>query len=63
MKQTTRPVTWTVTMKVEPDRLVGSASTEIKMSDFGAGPIQLPILATEDRAKLFFDFVATPVPG
>ena len=63
VKETTRPVTWNVTLALEQGRLVGSASTEILMSDFGVGPLQLPILATEDQVKLFFDFVAMPVEG
>ena len=63
IKATTKPVTWNVALTVEDGRLVGSASTELMMSDFGVGPIQLPMLATEDRVKLFFDFVALPVEG
>jgi len=63
VKETTRPVTWIVTLTLEEGRLVGSASTEILMSDFGVGPIQIPTLATEDLVKLFFDFVAMPVEG
>jgi len=63
VKETTRPVTWEVTLRVEAGRMVGAASTEILMSDFGVGPIQVPILATEDNVTLFFDFVALPVEG
>ena len=63
VKETTRPLTWNVTLTLQNGRLVGSAATEILMSDFGAGPIQLPILATEDLVKLYFDFVAIPVEG
>ena len=63
VKETTRPITWSVTLTLENGRLVGSASTEINMSDFGVGPLQLPMLATEDLVKLFFDFVAMPVEG
>jgi len=63
VKETTRPVTWIVTLTLEDRRLVGAASTEILMSDFGVGPIQIPMLATEDQVKLFFDFVAMPVEG
>ncbi len=63
VREITRTVTWSVTLTLEEDQLVGSASTEILMSDFGVGPIQLPILATEDLVKLFFDFVALPVEG
>ena len=61
VKHTTKPVTWNVELKVGDKQLNGSASTQILMSDFGAGPLKLPILATEDQVKLFFDFVALPV--
>lgn len=63
VKETMRSVTWNITLMLEEGRLVGSASTEILLSDFGAGPLQLPMLATEDQAKLFLDFVALPVEG
>jgi len=58
VKETTRSVTWNVTLTLDGDRIVGTASTEILMSDFGAGPIQLAFLATEDQVNLVFDFVA-----
>ena len=60
VKQTTKPVTWNVTLKYDPQQLSGSATTNIKMSDFGVGPIQISMLATEDNVKLVFDFVAVP---
>jgi len=60
VKETTRSVTWTVTLTLDGDRIVGTASTEISMSDFGVGPIQLAFLATEDQMKLVLDFVAVP---
>ena len=60
VKQTTKPVTWNVTLKYDPQQLSGSAITNIKMSDFGVGPIQISLLATEDNVKLVFDFVAVP---
>jgi polyisoprenoid-binding protein YceI len=63
VKHTTKPVTWDVTLKVGDNQLTGSATTQILMSDFGVGPLQLPILATEDQVKLFFDFVAVPAAG
>lgn len=63
VKQTTLPITWNMTLRVEDDQLIGSATTQILMSDFGVGPIELPILATEDEVQLIFDFVATPVHG
>jgi polyisoprenoid-binding protein YceI len=60
VKETTKPVTFDVTLTVDQDKLTGSAATEILLSDFGAGPIQLAMLQTEDKAKLVFDFVAVP---
>jgi len=63
VKETTLPVTWILTLRVDDDRLAGSAATEILMSDFGVGPIQVATLVTEDLVKLYFDFVATPVEG
>ncbi len=63
VKQTTKPVTWQVQLKYDPTGLSGQATTQIKLSDFGAGPLQLPILSTEDSAKLVFDFVAVPAQG
>ena len=62
VKETTKPVTWQVTLKLTEQGLSGTASTQVKMSDFGVGPIRIAMLATEDDVKLFFDFVATPVP-
>ena len=59
VKQTTKPVTWQVTAKLDNNGISGTAITQIKMSDFGVGPIQIAMLATEDTAKLVFDFVAT----
>ena len=60
VKQTTKSVTWNVTLKYDAQQLSGSATTNIKMSDFGVGPIQISLLATEDNVKLVFDFVAVP---
>ena len=59
VKQTTKPVTWQVTAKLDNNSLSGTAIAQIKLSDFGVGPIQIAMLATEDNAKLVFDFVAT----
>lgn len=61
VRDTTLPVTWQVSLKVEQDRLVGSAQAEVLMSDYKIGPIQLAFLGTEDKVKLVFDFVAAPV--
>lgn len=58
VKQTTKPATWQVKLKLTDQGISGSASTQVKMSDFGVGPLKLPILQTEDDVKLVFDFVA-----
>lgn len=60
VKQTTKPVTWQVTLTLTEQGLKGTATTQVKMSDFGVGPITLAMLQTEDDVKLIFDFVATP---
>ena len=60
VKQTTQPVTFDVTLQANQDKLTGTASAEIVLSDFDAGPIQLAMLQTEDKAKLVFEFVALP---
>ena len=60
VKQTTKPVTWQVTLTLTDQGLKGTATTQVKMSDFSIGPIKLAMLETEDDVKLVFDFVATP---
>jgi polyisoprenoid-binding protein YceI len=60
VKQTTKPVTFDVTLTANQDKVSGTASTEVALSDFGVGPIQIAMLQTEDKAKLVFDFVALP---
>ena len=62
VKETTKPVTFDMTLQVGQDKLTGTAAAEILLSDFGAWPIQLAMLQTEDKAKLVFDFVALPAP-
>jgi polyisoprenoid-binding protein YceI len=58
VKEATRPVTWEATIKVEDGKISGTASTEVLMSDFGIGPVQMAMLSTEDEVKLYLDFVA-----
>jgi polyisoprenoid-binding protein YceI len=60
VKQTTKPVTFDVTLTADQDKLTGTAITEVLLSDFDAGPIQLAMLQTEDKAKLILEFVALP---
>ena len=50
---------WTVELTVEADRLIGKATTDILMSQFGVGPISIVgLLSTEDEMQLTLDFVA-----
>ena len=50
---------WTVELTLEADRIVGRATTDILMSDFGVGPISIVgLLSTEDEMQLSLDFVA-----
>lgn len=58
VREVTRPVSWQVTARQDGDRILGSAETQILMSDFGVGPIRISFLATEDTVRLVFDFVA-----
>ncbi|MFN8424310.1 MAG: YceI family protein [Anaerolineae bacterium] len=60
VKDVTKPVTWDVTSTLTADALTGSATTKVKMSDYGIGPIEIPMLATEDDVLLGLDFVAVP---
>ncbi|HSD82946.1 MAG TPA: YceI family protein, partial [Anaerolineae bacterium] len=60
VKETTKAVTFDVTLKADQDKVTGTATTEVLLSDFGVGPIQLAMLQTEDKAKLAFEFVALP---
>ena len=61
MRETTRPVTFDVTVSGTSQELSGEAGTTILMSDFGVGPISIAgILNTEDEVKLTFAFVARP---
>jgi polyisoprenoid-binding protein YceI len=61
IRDVTRPVEFTATVKLEGGNLVGTATTTILMSDFGFGPISIAgILNTEDEARVTLDFVARP---
>ncbi len=61
VRETKVPVTWQVKAKLDGDKLVGEATTAIKMSAFGfEAPNMANILKAEDDAKLTFKFVALP---
>jgi polyisoprenoid-binding protein YceI len=57
----TKPVTFDVTASLSGNTLSGTATTGIKMSDFGVGPITLAgMIQTQDDVKLALKFVARP---
>ncbi len=57
----TKEVAFIVTANLSGDTLTGTATTTVKLSDFGVGPISIAgILNTEDDVKLTLDFVARP---
>jgi len=57
----TKPVTFDVTASLSGTTVTGTATTTIKMSDFGVGPITLAgMLQTQDDVKLSMQFVARP---
>ena len=61
VKETTNPVTFDVTVKLDGNTLSCEATTTVLMSDFGVGPISiLGILNTQDEVKITFRFVARP---
>jgi polyisoprenoid-binding protein YceI len=61
VRETTNPVTFDVTAQVMDGELVGTATTDIKMTDFGFDPPDIAgILRAEDDVRLIFDFVARP---
>ncbi|MEM7134331.1 MAG: YceI family protein [Chloroflexota bacterium] len=61
VRETTIQSDWTVELTLEADRMVGRATTDILMSDFGVGPISIVgLLSTEDEMQLSLDFVALP---
>lgn len=53
----TKPVTWNVTAKKTGNQLTGTASTVIKLVDFGMTPPKVPVvLSIEDNITLEVDF-------
>jgi len=60
VRDVTLPVTWDVTATLGADALTGTATTQVLMSAYGIGPIQIMQLGTEDEVALVFDFVAVP---
>jgi polyisoprenoid-binding protein YceI len=55
----TRPVQWDVAAQFTPDQVTGTATTRVKMSDFGMQtPRTAVILSVEDDLGLELDFKA-----
>jgi polyisoprenoid-binding protein YceI len=55
----TRPVTWDVTARFGEQEINGTATTEVKMTDFDMTPPRVgPVLSIEDSTKLDLDFKA-----
>jgi len=61
VRDVTRPVQFAVKLVHSENAFTGEATTNILMSDFEVGPIDLAgILKTEDEVKVTFKFVARP---
>jgi polyisoprenoid-binding protein YceI len=61
VRDVTRPVTWDVEAAVASGALKASATTAIKLSDFGIDPPNLSVLRVEDDMVLRLDLVAPAV--
>ncbi len=62
IRDTTRSTTFSVTAKLEGEKLTGTATTTILMSDFNfEAPDIAGILKAENEARLELKFVALPV--
>lgn len=61
VRDASKPTTFAVTLKLEGDTLSGTATTTIKMTDFGFDPPSIfGILRAENEARLEFRFIARP---
>lgn len=61
VREVARPTTFAAKVKLEGSTLTGSATTTIKMTDFGFDPPSiLGILRTDDEARIEIRFVARP---
>lgn len=62
IKGKTASATWNVRLKIEHDRIEGSADTVILMSTYGVGPVNMAgFVQSSDDVQLRFDFVAQRV--
>lgn len=61
VRDTTKPVVFTVQATLAGDRLTGTATTAFKMTDFNFSPPDIGgMLKAEDDVKIEFKFVAVP---
>lgn len=61
IRDTTKPLTFTVTATLNADTLTGTATTGFNMTDFGFQPPDIAgMLKSEDAVKIRVEFVATP---
>lgn len=61
VRDTTRPVVFAVQAELQGDRLTGTATTAIKMTDFNFQPPDIAgMLKAEDDVRIEFKFVAVP---
>lgn len=59
VKETTVPATWDATVELVGGELVATATTTVKMSDLGIGPISVAgLVRSEDEVTLALDLVA-----
>lgn len=57
---TTKPTTFTGTLKLSGETLTGTMQSTVLMKDFGFDPPSIMMLRTEDKANLEFQFTAHP---
>ncbi|HEX8600539.1 MAG TPA: YceI family protein [Chloroflexia bacterium] len=61
VREVTKPVTWEAETTLDGYTLRGTATTKLKMSDFGIEPPSLMSLQVEDDVELTLEFVANAV--
>ena len=62
LKGSERPIVWDVRARLDGDTIVGTATTRVKLTDFGLEPPRLAILSVEDEMTWQIDLVAERVP-
>jgi hypothetical protein len=59
VRQATQPMTWDVTASLSNSTLVGAATTDFKMTDFGFDPPEIAgTLKANNDIHVIFNFVA-----